>query len=59
MTGSGRPLVWLHGKIRTPPLSLAARLAIVLVDVFAKKTQSTPAQVIQAAKDRLRVYDSL
>lgn len=32
--------------------------AIVIVAVFAKKTQATPAHVIQSARDRLRRYDS-
>ena len=104
-----KPLVWLHGEIKTPPFGLTARIeagmllrrlqlgeslamphsrpmpsigprchelrvrdrdsnwrvirrvdddAIVIVEVFAKKTQSTPARFIQAARDRLRRYDS-
>lgn len=32
--------------------------AIVLVNVFAKKTQATSAHLIQTAKERLRRYDS-
>ncbi len=32
--------------------------AIVIVEVFAKKTQATPAHVIQTGKDRLARYDS-
>lgn len=110
MPGSDRPLVWLHGEIKTPPFSLAARIeagmllrrlqrgellsmphsrpmpsigprchelrirdrdlhwrvlyrvdpdAIVLVDVFAKKTQTTPMQAIRKAKLRLQHYDSI
>lgn len=31
--------------------------AVVLLDVFAKKTQATPPQVIDACKRRLRLYD--
>ena len=31
--------------------------AIVIVDVFAKKTQKTPSDVIANAKRRLRNYD--
>ncbi len=31
--------------------------AIVIVEVFAKKTQKTPKSVIEASKDRLRRYD--
>jgi len=32
--------------------------AIVLIDVFAKKTQATPVRELQSAKERLRRYDS-
>ena len=31
--------------------------AIVVVEVFAKKTQQTPKDVIQACKKRLKEYD--
>ncbi|MBP9593089.1 MAG: type II toxin-antitoxin system RelE/ParE family toxin [Steroidobacteraceae bacterium] len=102
-----RPLVWLHGEIRTPPFSTAARVesgellrrlqrreslayphsrplpivgpachelritdaganwrivyhlradAVVILAVFAKKTRRTPAQQIEASRDRLRRY---
>ena len=105
-----KPLVWLHGEVRTPPLSSAARLetgvllrrlqrgdllslphsrpmpsigkrchelrivdeaatwrliyridgdAIVIVEVFAKKTQATPKAVIDACQRRLQSYDAL
>jgi phage-related protein len=33
--------------------------AIVLLDVFSKKTAKTPAAVIRACKARLRRYDEL
>jgi len=33
--------------------------AIVIVEVFAKKQQSTPLSVIRASQDRLRRYDSV
>jgi phage-related protein len=103
-----KPLVWLHGEIRTPPLSAPARLeaglllrrlqrgeslglpqsrpmpaigrrchelrlidvdatwrivyridadAIIVAEVFAKKTQATPKAAIDACKRRLRSYD--
>ena len=32
--------------------------AVVILDVFAKKTQKTPAQVVDACRRRLRAYDS-
>ena len=103
-----KPLAWLHGEIKTPPFSKAARVecgillrqlqegenlalphsrpmpsigprchelrvvdrdnawrivyridsdAIVIVDVFSKKTQQTPSAVITRCKARLRSYD--
>jgi phage-related protein len=103
-----KPLAWLHGEVRTPPLTAAARLeaglllrrlqrgeslglphsrampaigrrchelrivdeavtwrivyrtdAIVVAEVFAKKTQATPKAVIAACQRRLRAYDAL
>src|SRR5665647_3021070 len=102
--------MWLHGEVRTPPLSAAARLeagallrrlqrgeslslpqsrpmpsigrrchelritdedatwrivyridadAIVIAEVFTKKTQATPKAVIAASQRRLRTYDSV
>ncbi len=105
-----KPLVWLHGQIKTPPLSAAARLeagvllrrlqrgdsfglphsrpmpvigsrchelrivdenatwrivyrvdtdAIVISEVFSKKTQATPKSVIGACKRRLNEYDAI
>jgi phage-related protein len=102
--------VWLHGEVRTPPLTAAARVeaglllrrlqcgetlslpqsrsmptigrhchelrivdedatwrivyridsdAIVIAEVFAKKTQVTPTSVIDACKRRLRAYDAI
>jgi len=104
-----RPLVWLHGEIRTPPLTQAARIqlgyllrrpqrgerlglpmsrpmpaigpdchelrvrdlgdawrliyriapeAIVILDVFAKKSRRTPARVLALCRRRLRLYDN-
>jgi phage-related protein len=106
---TSKPLAWLHGEIKTPPFSPAARIeagvllrrlqegeslslpssrpmpsigprchelrivdeganwrivyridfdAIVIVDVFTKKTQQTPTQVIDRARQRLRRYDA-
>ena len=103
-----KPLAWLHGQVKTPPLSQEARVeagfllrcvhrgerlhmpqsrpmpsidarghelrindadatwrsiyridpdAIVIVEVFAKKTQKTPKDVIQARKTRLNECD--
>ena len=104
-----RPLVWLHGEIKTPPFSKAARIqagellrrlqmgqklampvsrpmpqigtachelrlrdeghawrivlcidtgAIVILDVFAKTTRTTPKAVIDRCRDRLARYHS-
>ena len=107
---TSKPLVILHGEIKTPPLSAAARLeaginlrklqrgmtlampisrpmpsigtrcaelrivdvnktwriiyrvdedAILIAEVFAKKTQATPKTVIKVCKQRLRDYDAI
>ena len=104
-----KPLVWLHGEIKTPPLTAEARVeagcllrrlqrgelpglpharpmpvigprcvelrvkdesgewriicradadAVVIADVFSKKTRATPAQVIETCRRRLRAYDA-
>jgi len=103
-----RPLAWLHGEVKTPPFSAAARLeaghllrllqrghllslphsrpmpvigsrchelrvpdgrltwriiyrldtdAVVIVEVFAKKTPQTPREVITTCRRRLGEYD--
>jgi phage-related protein len=103
-----KPLVWLHGEVKTPPFSTEARTeagvllrrlqrgelislphsrpmpsigsrchelkvldrdkgwrvvyridsdAIVVVDVFSKKTRQMPSQAIERCKMRLRQYD--
>lgn len=104
-----KPLVWLHGEVRTPPMSTSARIetgtllrrlqqgenlflphsrpmpsigqrchelrindanhtwrivyrvdrdAIVIAEVFSKKTGKTPLDVIHTCKRRLRDYDN-
>jgi len=108
MNRRDRPLVWLHGEVKTPPFSKQARLeagyllrrlqsgetlrlpharpiptvspkchelrindagatwrviyridldAIVILEVFSKKTARTPAEVIEKCRQRLRSYD--
>ena len=108
MPATDKPLVWLHGEVKTPPLSAAARLeagllirrlqrgeklsmpasrpmpsigsrchelrindenstwrivfrvdpdAVVILEVFSKKTAQTPAMVIETCKRRLKEYD--
>jgi phage-related protein len=103
-----KPLVWLHGEVKTPPLSVEARIetgyllrrlqrgdllslpasrpmpsvgprchelrindaavtwrlmyrinsdAIVILEVFAKKTSATPKAVIETCRKRLKEYD--
>lgn len=110
MAATDRPLVWLEGEVKSPPLSAQARVeagyllrllqqghklrlphdrpmpsvgprchelriqdrnltwriiyrvdpdAIVILDVFEKKTQQTPNRVVQACKARLNAYDRL
>lgn len=109
MSFKNKPLVWLHGEVKTPPLSAAARLeagylmrvlqsgdsvsmphsrpmpsigrschelritdetkiwrivyridadAIVIAEVFEKKTGKTPKAVIENCKKRLRKYNN-
>jgi phage-related protein len=104
-----KPLAWLHGEVKTPPLSLEARLetglllrrlqqgeslgmpasrpmpsigvrchelrindkagnwrlvyriepdAIVILEVFAKKTRTTPKAIIDACQRRLKEYEN-
>ncbi len=103
-----KPLVWLHGEIKTPPFSMMARIeagillrklqqgeklfmphsrpmpsigkrchelrivdastnwrivyridsdAIVVLEVFVKKTKQTPKSVIDKCKQRISQYD--
>ena len=105
-----RPLIWLHGEVKSPPFSTTARVAagvllrrlqrgdrlglpfsrpmptigpqchelrvndadvtwrllyrtdpdaVVLLEVFAKKTASTPSTIIDRCRARLRRYDEL
>jgi phage-related protein len=105
---NGKPLRWLHGEVKTPPMSLEARRemgmllrelqdgellsmphsrpmrtigarchelrvndqnktwrliyrieanAIVILDIFEKKTTQTPHEVIKACQRRLRNYE--
>lgn len=109
MSPRDKPLVWLHGEIKTPPFTKAARIeagyllrevqrgtvlslphsrpmpgigsrchelrivdqgktwriiyrtdrdAIVIVEVFAKKSTKTPKAVLDACQRRLREYDN-
>ncbi len=108
MTPDDKPLVWLHGEVKTPPFSREARIeagfllrrlqqgerlsmphsrpmpsigarchelrivdddvtwrmiyrvdpdAIVIVEVFVKKTARTPKHVMDVCIGRLREYD--
>ena len=109
MCPKDKPLVWLHGEVKTPPFSARTRVeagyllrrlqagdklgmpharpmpsvaarcqelriedsratwriiyrvdadAIVILEVFSKKTQHTPAVVIGNCRRRLRDYDN-
>ena len=109
MKKKDKPLAWLHGQVKTPPLSREARIetgfllrrlqqgerlrmpqsrpmpsigsrchelrindadttwrlvyridpdAIVIADVFAKKTEKTSKDVIETCKKRLKEYDN-
>ncbi len=109
MKSTEKPLAWLHGEVKTPPFSRAARIeaeyllgrlqmgeklslphsrpmpsigsrchelrindesrtwrivyridddAIIILDVFDKKSQTTPKHVLDNCKRRIRLYDS-
>lgn len=109
MSPKDKPLVWLHGEVKTPPFSQKARLeagfllrqlqqgiklsmphsrpmpsiaarchelrindetvtwriiyridqdAIVILEIFDKKTNNTPKQVIDICKKRIKDYDN-
>lgn len=106
---SGKPLRWIHGEVKTPPMSSDARreigimlrelqngeflpmpysrpmpdigpqchelrvndsgktwrliyridsAAIVILEVFEKKTQSTPRRIIEICRRRLKQYEA-
>ena len=108
MSPTDKPLVWLHGEVRTPPFSVETRIeagfllrrlqrgesigmphsrpmptigprchelrvrdegrtwriiyridadAIVIAEVFAKKSRQTPKRVIDVSRRRLGDYD--
>ena len=108
MSSTDKPLAWLHGEIKTPPFSVAARHeiglllrrlqrgerlslphsrpmssiaprchelrvtdarqswrliyridadAIVILEIFAKKTARTPQDILNVCRQRLRRYD--
>ena len=110
MAPADKPLVWLHGEVKTPPFSPEARIeagvllrqlqrgvkvalphsrampsvgarchelriedrdatwrlvyrldpdAVVIAEVFSKKTRATPRGVIEACQRRFRQYDQL
>ena len=109
MSPKDKPLIWLHGEVRSPPLSREARIetgyllrrlqrgdlismpasrpmhsigakchelritdsagswrliyrldsdAVLILDVFAKKTRATPQTVIETCRRRLKEYDN-
>lgn len=109
MKRTEKPLVWLHGEVKTPPFSHTGRVeagyllrllqtgaklslphsrpmpsigprchelrindenktwrivylidddAVIILDVFEKKTQKTPNGVIDNCKRRIRLYES-
>jgi len=110
METGDRPLVWLHGEVKSPPFTPNARMeagyllrllqrgesiglpqsrplpsigsnchelrindasgtwrilykvavdAIVILEVFSKKTQSTPREVVEVCRKRLRQYEAI
>jgi len=110
MSFDHKPLVWLHGEVKSPPFSVGARVeagyllrmlqkgeslslphsrpmpsigrrvhelrivdrdstwrivyrvdadAIVIAEVFAKRTQETPQRIVQVCRQRLARYDGI
>ena len=110
MAADEKPLIWLHGEVKTPPFSAEARLeagfllrrlqqgdllalpysrpmpsiaphchelrindksgtwriiyrivldAILILEVFQKKTRQTPQKVIEICQRRLQQYDEI
>jgi phage-related protein len=110
MTPSSKPLVWLHGEVKTPPFSIESRIetgvllrrlqegesiglpqsrpmpaigkrchelriqdqshtwriayrvepdAILILEVFDKKSQETPKSVVETCRRRLRRYETV
>lgn len=110
MSPKDKPLLWLHGEVKTPPFSASARIeagyllrrlqageliemphsrpmpslgkgvhelrivdqsvtwrivyridddAVIIAEVFVKKTTATPKQVIDNVKRRLSGYDAV
>lgn len=108
MEQKDKPLVWLHGEVKTPPLSKETRIetgyllrrlqmgellslpqsrpmpsigrrchelriedqdktwriiyrldpdAVVILDIFEKKSRTTPSKVVENCKRRIRLYD--
>lgn len=109
MNAMDKPLIWLHGEVKSPPFSPAAKLegglllrrlqrgerlgmphsrpmptigprchelrikdarvtwriiyridsdAIVILEVFSKRTPRTPESVIETCRQRIRSYDN-
>ena len=58
-----KALRWLADEITAPPFSREAALyhiardAIVVLDVFSKRSRATPKQVVDRCKRRLRRYE--
>jgi phage-related protein len=110
MDTKDKPLLWLHGEVKSPPFSSDARMeagyllrllqrgesiglphsrplpsigsnchelritdafgiwrivykvapdAIVILEVFCKKTQSIPREVVKVCRKRLRLYEGI
>jgi hypothetical protein len=63
MPEAAKPLVWLHGEAKTPPFSpwrIIYRIdsdAVVIAEVFSKKTPATPRSVIEVVRRRIGQYD--
>ena len=53
-----KPLLWLHGEVKTPPFSAeASRPACCYAGCSVASAATTPTTVIAVSRTRLRHYD--
>ena len=66
-----KPLVWLQGEVKTPPFTPEGRQqagmllrllidsdAVLVLDVYSKKTRKIPDEAIRRCKQRIKRYES-
>ena len=58
MSPLDKPLVWMHGENLTWRIIYRIYTdAILILDVFEKKTNKTPKPIINVCKQRIKRYD--